>query len=206
MDTKFIFCPRCGAIMEPPVCRVCGYDMNAPEYPEEGYSQEGYSEGQGGTADGQQFAADGQEVVTPNYTPVTPNYNQGAPYMQQGPGQQPQQRPNGYFPNPDKQSGPKFTPAEKKKKKWWIPLIIGGAVMLVLLFICIGVMPTVAVLFPQIIKAKNKKQQASQLPSNLYSGSQLASEVEENEELVKRHLFSNASTKVAALNLSGCGN
>ena len=32
-DTKFIFCPRCGAIMEPPVCRVCGFDLNAPEEP-----------------------------------------------------------------------------------------------------------------------------------------------------------------------------
>ncbi len=30
-DTRFIFCPRCGALMEPPYCNVCGYDLrNVP--------------------------------------------------------------------------------------------------------------------------------------------------------------------------------
>ena len=248
-DTKFIFCPRCGAIMEPPVCRVCGFDLNAPEEPvydeSQGYDGQGY-EGQG-NFDGQgNYEAQGN--MNPQGFDTQGEYSQGPPpgfdpnaqqpmqqnmqQMQQPvPGYIPQQVPNGanynpnrgqapkspsgYYPNPDKQPGPKFEPAEKKKKKWWVPLVIACGVLIVLFIICVGLIPTLGVLAPQLIKQKQKQKQQASIPSYSFGSSSTPSSEELPEEVTKRHFgrfdhegvdisFYEKMADIAVVTKSGC--
>ena len=40
-ETKFIFCPRCGGLMQPPFCSVCGYDIRPQIAPDNPQPQQG---------------------------------------------------------------------------------------------------------------------------------------------------------------------
>ena len=189
-ETKFIFCPRCGGIMEPPVCGVCGFDMRPapPQAPQQ--NAYGNLNPQNGPQNGQQGSP--QQGVGPQNGQQ--GGQQGSPQQGVGPqnGQQGGQQQN-YAPQQNGQNPPQ-TPqtkvTEEKKKKVWIPIVIAGAAVLILAIICaptLSVIKTLVNLGKAKLNANNSSSQITSSSSKKPSESESESEPLENEDLVPRH-------------------
>ncbi|MBR4581175.1 MAG: hypothetical protein IKO32_08070 [Lachnospiraceae bacterium] len=164
-ETKFIFCPRCGGLMEPPVCNICGFDMRPA--PEETAIPNQAGDGSSPDMQGAQNAAQ------PRFVP-----NQNA----QG------QNPSAQGAIPPIKAAKKEDP--KKKKKIWIPIAIAGTVILILAILCGPLVSTIGVIGRMINTkktAQNTQVTSSSKPKTSQSESEDDSELPENTEYVMRH-------------------
>lgn len=161
-DTRFIFCPRCGGLMEPPVCRICGLDLR-------------YEPG------GNEASPEPGTPLDGNQGPVSPAPNVPDPNMQanQGADQQTVER---------QLDNIKKIEHKEKKKKFWIPLVIAAGVLLLLAICCGPVISLITIYKNNKLLAQHTSQTLSNKPST--SGKK-TSEEEESEEYVgemgKRH-------------------
>ena len=214
-DTKFIFCPRCGGIMQPPVCNICGYDLR--HAPEPVYSDFGEFSGEGngmpvmqdGQADANAQIPGGEASQGMNAQSMpNPNaqnsqemnaQNMANPNGQIPPRPQNMPNPNGQLPpnaqnlnDPNAKKLGVNNTEPKKKKKVWIPIAIAGTVILILVVLCGPILSTVGVL-GNLIKTKKTAQlnppssSSSSKPKTSQSDSEDDSELPENLEYEMRH-------------------
>ncbi|MBQ1489044.1 MAG: hypothetical protein IIZ41_09850, partial [Lachnospiraceae bacterium] len=101
-ETKFIFCPRCGGIMQPPVCNICGYDLRPA--PEPVYSDFGEFSGEGNAAPVMQ---DGQTDANAQVPGGEASQEMNARSMPNPNGQNPQGMNPQNMPNPNGQIPPR---------------------------------------------------------------------------------------------------
>ena len=182
-ETKFIFCPRCGGIMQPPVCNICGYDIRpAQEMPENPYSNMMPETGENPDAQGQPVPGDNQQAFNSNQNQ---NARVNDPYQN---GNYQSQNDNRTVKKPVEK-----TPEQKKKdkKKILIPIIVAGSVLVILLILCGPIVSTVgtAIRYYKTAKntAQNVKASASAVPDKSESETEEDSELPENADYVMRH-------------------
>ena len=172
-ETKFIFCPRCGGIMQPPVCNICGYDLRPSQ--EELNARAGMQQNAGP-------GIPGPDLTNPETAGQKMPGGQNAQNMQ-NPGVQ----------NPNGQNLPPVganVQTPKKKKKIWIPIAIAGTVILILALLCGPFVSTLGV-FRNYINTRKTAQtnppSSSAKPKPSQPKSEEESELPENTDYVMRH-------------------